>query len=375
MNNAPPPNLMQGIQFVQAGRKAEALPYLRYAVQNEPVPPDGWLWLAAATQDLDEYRYCVDQALRLDPQHGTAQQMRGDLERRSAWGTPGYAGTFPAERAVPRTRGNRLLRALASLVLIGACVGALAAVILSGVIQNAARDWLQSEDERTLEFTVGETPAFRFRVEVPETWMPANTDNPSWRERRDELIGAFPATGSGASVWETLEAPFSGVVRNPVYGDILPPVRLVETDDERLAADGMVAALTLLDIDPFPEPPSGETAADVCARMRLLEQYFQTGGDTGVRTGGEAIETMLAARNDLGDCIYAIHRRYPTPAADAVPNRLQPGGAAPAYREIMLAIPVGAERYALWRLTFADAAYEPYTHAIERILATLEYQE
>ena len=83
MSNAAPPNLMQGIQFVRAGRKAEALPYLRYAVQNESVPADGWLWLAAATADLDEYRYCVDQALRLDPQHRTALQMRGDLERRA----------------------------------------------------------------------------------------------------------------------------------------------------------------------------------------------------------------------------------------------------------------------------------------------------
>jgi hypothetical protein len=34
MYNAPPPNLMQGIQLVENGRKSEALPYLRYAVQN-----------------------------------------------------------------------------------------------------------------------------------------------------------------------------------------------------------------------------------------------------------------------------------------------------------------------------------------------------
>ncbi|RPJ02065.1 MAG: hypothetical protein EHM39_02410, partial [Chloroflexi bacterium] len=369
MDSAPPPNLMQGIQFVQAGRKAVALPYLRYAVQNEPVTADGWLWLAAATQDLDEYRYCVDQALRLDPQHRTAQQMRADLERRAVWGTPGYVGTYTAGRAaVPTTRGNRLLRALAALVLIGALVGALAAVILSGVIQNATRDWLESEDERTLEFTIGETPAFRFRVEVPDTWLPANTDNPSWRERRDELTAAFSSSGDGTSVWETVEVPFSGAVRNPVYGDILPPVRLVETDEERLAADGMVAALTLLEIDAFPDPPSGETAADVCSHMRLLEAYFQTGGDAGVTTGGEEIDSMVAARNGLGDCIYSVHRRFPTPAAESVPLRLRPGSASLAYREITLAVPVGAERYALWRLTFADAAYDGYTHAIERIL-------
>ena len=79
--STPPPHLMQGIQLVQAGQKAEALAYLRHAARTEEIGVEGWLWLAAATDDLEEYRYCVEMALQLDPYHPIAQRMRDELAR------------------------------------------------------------------------------------------------------------------------------------------------------------------------------------------------------------------------------------------------------------------------------------------------------
>jgi hypothetical protein len=375
MYNAPPPNLIQGIQYVESGRKAEALPYLRYAVQNEQVTAEGWLWLAAATSDLEEYRYCVEQALRLDAFHPTAQRMRNELDLRQSWaGEPGFhEGRREDTSALYRpSRLRRLLRAVVVLVLTGGCVGGAAALILSGVIQAAVRGWLQVQEAHTLEFTVGEQPSYRFRVEVPETWMPADKDNKSWRDRRDALMAAFPAPDGQSSVWEQVEASFSRAVRDPVYGDVLPPVRLVETDADRLKASGMVAALTLQEIVPFPAPPPGETAPDSCARMRLLEQYFKSSGALAAKPDSAIVDTMLAARKDLGDCIYVIHRRYTNQTT--VPFSLGADGVPPATREILLAVPVGDERYALWQITLADSAYDDYQHPIERIFSTLSYQ-
>jgi hypothetical protein len=42
-------------------------------------------------------------------------------------------------------------------------------------------------------------------------------------------------------------------------------------------------------------------------------------------------------------------------------------------REITLAVPVEADRYALWQITFADSAYGDYEHAVDLITRTLEY--
>jgi hypothetical protein len=39
-----------------------------------------------------------------------------------------------------------------------------------------------------------------------------------------------------------------------------------------------------------------------------------------------------------------------------------------------IAVPVGAERYAAWTVTFAEANAADYDHAVERILETLKYQ-
>jgi hypothetical protein len=375
MYNAPPPNLMQGIQLVESGRKVEALPYLRYAVQNEHVTAEGWLWLAAATGDLEEYRYCVEQALSLDAFHPVAQRMRHDLDRHAL----GLVSAYPAAELQARrentaairrpSRLRRMLRAVVVLILVGGCVGGAAALIVSGVIQSAVDGWLSSNHAHTLEFTVGDQPGYRFRVEVPDSWLPADIDNASWRERRDALMAAFP---DHRNVWGQVETSFSRAVRDPVYGDVLPPVRLVETDEDRLRASGMIGTLTLQKIVPYPSAPAdASTPDDACTRMRLVEQDFRANGGLATQPDSTIVDTMLAARKDLGDCIYVIHRRY----ANQTQLPFQLDSSIMATREILLAVPVGAERYALWQIMLADATYdEDYAHAVERIFSTLAYQ-
>ncbi len=129
--NDPPPNLAQGIHLVQSGDRRAALAYLRRAAQDEPLTAEGWLWLAAATDDLPEYRQAVTQALRLDSRHPVARRMRTELERldgAAAHTAPWLASadTPPPPRANAAAPGDGTRRrvlwvALALLAAAGLC--------------------------------------------------------------------------------------------------------------------------------------------------------------------------------------------------------------------------------------------------------------
>ncbi|MCZ7541385.1 MAG: hypothetical protein M5U29_16030 [Anaerolineae bacterium] len=140
--NDPPPNLAQGIHLVQSGDKRAALVLLRRAAQDEPLTAEGWLWLAAATDDLAEYRQAVTRALRLDPHHPVARRMRAELERldgavanTAPW--LASADTPPPSRAntaapLSGTRRRVLWAALVLLAMAGLCAlfaGALVAFL------------------------------------------------------------------------------------------------------------------------------------------------------------------------------------------------------------------------------------------------------
>jgi hypothetical protein len=397
MYNAPPPNLMQGIHLVQSGRKTEALAYLRHAAQTEFLTAEGWLWLAAATDDLEEYRRCVSEALLLDPRHPVAVQMRDELDRLGRWG-PKAGGTsqpvpgvlpdsssqgYPASQGFgapgpnaaalyPLVRRRSWRRAAVLLLIVGVAAAVIVVIALSGVIQDTARRWLDIQQMQTLDFTVGELSGYHFRVEVPQSWVPANTDNQSWRDRRDALMAVFPAADGQSSAWEQVEAAFVTAVVDPFSGRMLPPIRVVETDEKSLNESAVVPALTLREIMPFPSPPQG-TAADACARMRLVEDQFRAGGNLTSQADMAVIEEKVIARKDQRDCVFRLHRRYlhGVPPQTAVP--LTAERMPDTTREITLAVPVGADRYALWQITFADSAYGEYRHAVDLITQTLEY--
>jgi hypothetical protein len=77
-------NARKGIELAQTNQRLDALAYLRRAVQYEPPHPEVWLWLAHVSPDVNEYRNCVYQALRLDPYHMVARQMQDALSNLAA---------------------------------------------------------------------------------------------------------------------------------------------------------------------------------------------------------------------------------------------------------------------------------------------------
>jgi len=76
-------------------------------------------------------------------------------------------------------------------------------------------------------------------------------------------------------------------------------------------------------------------------------------------------------RGGLGDCAYWIERRYTDQAAYEVPFPVTIERAPSATRIVLLAVPVGTERYALWTVSLAESAYGEYSGAVERIVETL----
>lgn len=384
MNGMPSPTLLHGISLVQSGRRAEALQFLRLAARSEALSADAWLWIAAATDDIDEYRGCVAQALRLDPYHPVAVRMQQELDRQM-WAAPQVPMAAPRSAPIgPQqytrqdtawrmrpSRLRRVLRALALALLIGGCLGPIAALFVTGAVPNLVRDWLHVQDLHTLEFAVGATPAYRFRVQVPEAWLPANAESATWQARRAALETALPGS---AALWDALQVDFSTVVRDPAYGTLWPLAHIIETDADRLRQGGLAGALTLHEIVPLPVPPAG-TDTSICARMRLLEAQAQTEQALIHTPGGALLETYVVRRAGPGDCATWVHRRFgglpPNQAIFVVPGMVPPAGT----REILVAVPVGAERAAIWTITVPDATYDDdYAAAVKQILATLEYR-
>ena len=376
----PPPNLMQGIYLVQAGRKVEALAYLRHAARTEAIGSEGWLWLAAATDDLEEYRYCVQMALQQDAAHPVARQMRDELARR---GVPvayapgdgtgaGYAHLENGDLPHSGTRRRRVLLAVMVLLLVAAFVAAAYIVTTTGVLKDAVDEVDQALTGTETSFRVGSAPSFRFRVDLPESWIPADEDRADWQTARAALEAAFPPSGDQVNLWEQVYESFSAVTRDPVYGGVLPNVRLVNTDQDALAREGMVAALTLQEILPLPEVDAGEEPT-VCNRMRALQRVAQSDGSTASVPDNEVIASALVERDLPQDCVFYIQRRYTNQLPQQIAFALGPEQAPDAFRAVTIAVPVGAERYAVWWLTFADEAAEAYQDTLDHVLQTLEY--
>ncbi|HWQ46487.1 MAG TPA: tetratricopeptide repeat protein, partial [Longilinea sp.] len=84
--------LDKGIALAKAGEKAQALEYLKRAIQQEPRNPTAWLWLAGVLDDPQKQRQCLQQVLLIDPSN---QAARRGLEKMDA------PQTTPPPAAVP----------------------------------------------------------------------------------------------------------------------------------------------------------------------------------------------------------------------------------------------------------------------------------
>ena len=72
--------LARAIIAIKAGDMAAGQELLEELLQREPDNVSGWLWLSAAVRSDEERRHCLEQVLRIHPNH--PQALRG-LEKLS----------------------------------------------------------------------------------------------------------------------------------------------------------------------------------------------------------------------------------------------------------------------------------------------------
>lgn len=64
--------LMDAIELVKADRHAEARALLHDLIQDDSDFQDAWLWMSVAVESLDQASICLDNVLRINPNHTTA---------------------------------------------------------------------------------------------------------------------------------------------------------------------------------------------------------------------------------------------------------------------------------------------------------------
>lgn len=72
--------LQTAIELVKEGNKIEGGRILAKLVKAEPNNEQAWLWLSTCVVPVEQKRYCLKQALRINPNHKYAKQQLDHLE-------------------------------------------------------------------------------------------------------------------------------------------------------------------------------------------------------------------------------------------------------------------------------------------------------
>ena len=71
--------LSYAIQLIKAGNKQAALPILKEIIQTEPGNENAWLWLYSCVDRPEQKKYCLQQALKINPSNQNARQALSKL--------------------------------------------------------------------------------------------------------------------------------------------------------------------------------------------------------------------------------------------------------------------------------------------------------
>ncbi len=364
-----------GIQLAQQGRRAEALRYLRLASQQEPPHPEVWLWLAHVTPSLEEYRFCIQQALRVAPNHIVARQMDSALRT-----VPAISPAAPAPPTLPpgtgpissqvvsqpvavdanlinrmqrqrrkRSRRQRLMGLIAFVLLVG-LVGAVVLIIGDDLL-NDSNDNIGSAPELmvTLQLSNQETP-LRFRMATPPSWLLATLDDTRWINRSTALANN-PAIQAN---WARFASDVTAVTINPADDSLGTPVSIVETNEAAiLESDGYPLRLQLIRYGAI--YASMDDAS--CQGLQQLAAEQQNALSS-TQITAEIIENQVVQQSS-GTCVYLIHY---------VGTSALSGQTEHIY---VIYVPVGLTALAEWHLTVIDTRHDQYRPDIEQLLDTL----
>ncbi len=204
------------VEALRQGNKARARELLTLLLKAEQTNPTYWIWMSAAVDNTKERIYCLQTALKLDPENGTAKRgliLLGaippddtvqpfPLNRPRAWEEKLLlAHEQPKPKGVQAVTSNPLTR----LIAIGIGVVALIAVVALGLTLPRA-----NRANRAATFTPGPSPTFTLTPTVIGGVAEAATATPS----------------GPAPLWTLLDAtftptpPYVSTKRSPASADI-----------------------------------------------------------------------------------------------------------------------------------------------------------
>lgn len=357
-----------GILLAQQGRRTEALQYLRLATQQEPPHPEVWLWLAHVTPSLEEYRYCVQQAINLAPNHVVARQMESALRTIPAAAPPmmpppATNGHHPSQPVVvdnalihqmQRQKRRRIARQR-----ISGIIGLILLLGLVGLVLLAINnDWLSPNEEESftrpelrLTITVDtQDVPITFRMITPSTWLAADPTSDAWQTRRAEL-----ATNESINVnWGGFETNFNAIAINPADDSLATPLTIVETNEAAiLASNGYPLRLQLVRFGAIYASMNDAS----CSGLEQLKQEQET-TLSGGQISGDIIENQVVQQAS-GGCIYLVHYL----GTSALSNQQE--------HVYVMYVPVGNTMLAEWHLTVVDVRHDQYRSDIEDLIDTL----
>lgn len=324
-------NTWTGIQLAQSGKRTEALDFLRRAVHQEQPTAEVWLWLAHVTPNLDEYRQCVAQALRLDPYHAVAHQMQNSLKQQLSPIAPpsltvdSRLVTFMENRGRARRR-RRFFITLLVLALLAA-LGAVGVLILS-----TQDDSTINSTPRHLAITLSNGFTWHFEANIPTSWILADSTSSEWLNTRENLPTA---------VWSQFNVDLSTLSVNAASGEVTPKPTVIDTNPPDAHAPLRLQLAYIRNVG---------TPIDSCADMQQWVNQTNLTQDTIV-----AAEIVQQQER----CVFVVHY-----SAMSILTDMQE-------HIYVLHVPVNETTIAEWHLTVSDTHIEHYSEAIESLTETL----
>lgn len=74
--------LIQAVQLIKSGDKQAALLLLKEVVQADPNDENAWLWLHTCVEQVEQKKYCLQRALKINPNNQQARNALLKLENR-----------------------------------------------------------------------------------------------------------------------------------------------------------------------------------------------------------------------------------------------------------------------------------------------------
>jgi len=279
--------LRQAVRLIKSGNKQAALPLLKEVVQADPNNENAWLWLYSCVEIIEQKKYCLQQAIRINPSNENARatllKLDNPIPSLVQSIQPRAIPSSPKSSAQQTIAKNRLLKK-SGVGGKGLIIGVLFAIILFGVcgLYIAFSKVSISPDKR---YANSVYPA----IESLVVWQSGYKDF--------EVLLQEPVAG-GLSRLAMLDL-FRQL--NRVYRDMYIQIGFTELDDliapsTKLVADGYKILDVINIVTPVFEIEAAHTQVVKCIQVRISNM------ETISSAVSNLSPSLLLQLNDMGDC-------------------------------------------------------------------------